>query len=218
MSLFMIGFFGGGLLLFSFIVMHLMLGPALAAKKVSQVSHEVQDSQATAATKARMEADLKRYDENFSYEYFEEKVLSLFRGIAFSENRSSLTIYDNADPLSYMDNIVDVEYRGTLEYVGSSVVENVLRISVKAYVVCAYYDNASGTVSFKKQVFHLILAKKVKKEDYGFTIHAVNCKKCAGSFDAIHVSTCPYCGSHYSLIEDNWVVNQITCVETAPHY
>ncbi len=210
--------FGGGLLLFGFVFFHLMLGPVLAAKKVTQVSKEAQDSQAAAETKARMEADLKKYDEAFSYEYFEEKVLSLLRGIVFSDDRDKLTIYDNPDPLRYMDNIVDVEYRGTLEYVGSSVVDNVLRVSAKAYVTCAYYESATGKVEFSKHVFHMILAKKVKKEDYGFTIHAVNCKKCAGSFDAIHVSTCPYCGSEYSLIEDNWVVNQITCVETTPMY
>ena len=165
-----------------------------------------------------MEADLKKYDEGFSYEYFEEKVLSLLRGIVFSENRNALTIYDGQDPLQYMNNIVDVEYCGTLEYVGSSVVDNVLRVSAKAYVVSACYDNSTGRVDFNKQVYQMILAKKVKKEDYGFSIHAVNCKKCAGSFDAIHVSTCPYCGATYSLIEDNWVVNQITCVKTTPQY
>ena len=213
MSIFAITLFGGGLLLFSFIFFHLMLGPALAAKKATQMSSEAKDNQATAQSKMRMERDIGRYIPEFSYEYFEEKVLSLLRGIVFSENRDKLTIYDGQDQLSYMDNIVDVEYSGLLEYIGSSVVDNVLRLSVKANVVCAYYENER--VNFKKQVFNVILAKKVKAEDYGFTIHAVNCKKCAGSFDAIHVSNCPYCGAEYHLIEDNWVVNQVMCVETA---
>ena len=110
-----------------------------------------------------------------------------------------------------MDDIVDVEYRGAVEYVGHSVVDNILRISVKAYVTCGYYNN--GFVTFRKQVFNMILAKRVKEEDLGFTIHAVNCKSCSGSFDAVHVSTCPYCGAQYSLIEDNWVVNQIVLTE-----
>ncbi len=218
MVLFTILVFGGGLLLFGFVFFHLLLGPLLAAKKATQVSKEVKENRAGAETKSRMEADLKKYDEGFSYEYFEEKVLSLLRGIVFSENRNALTIYDGQDPLQYMNNIVDVEYCGTLEYVGSSVVDNVLRISAKAYVVSACYDNSTGRVDFNKQVYQMILAKKVKKEDYGFSIHAVNCKKCAGSFDAIHISTCPYCGAEYSLIEDNWVVNQITCVKTTPQY
>ncbi|MBR5973650.1 MAG: hypothetical protein IK020_00535 [Clostridiales bacterium] len=213
MSLFAITIFGGGLLLFSFIMFNLMLGPALAAKKVAQHS-EVLDVQAAAATKTRMETDLKRYVPDFSYEFFEEKVISLLRGIVFSDDREKLTIYDGKDDLSFMDNIVDVEYRGAVEYVGSSVVDGILRVSVKAYVVSAFY-HGGNMVEFKKQVFQMILAKKVKEEDYGFTIHAVNCKKCSGSFDAIHVKTCPYCGAEYHLIEDNWVVSQINCVETA---
>ena len=214
MCLFAMTIFGGGLLLFTFIMFNLMLGPALAAKKVAQHS-EVLDVQAAAATKTRMETDIKKYVPDFSYEFFEEKVISLLRGIVFSDDRARLSIYDGKDDLGFMDSIVDVEYRGAVEYVGSSVVDGILRISVKAYVVCAYY-HGGNMVSFQKQVFSMILAKKVKEEDFGFTIHAVNCKKCAGSFDAIHVTTCPYCGAEYHLIEDNWVVSQIRCVETAP--
>ena len=213
MTLFAILIFGGGLMLFSFIMFNMMLGPLLAAKKMAQHS-EAQGIENAASTKTKMEADIKRYVPDFSYEFFEEKVMSLLRGIVFSDDRESLTIYDGTDDLRFMDKIMDVEYRGAVEYVGSSVVDGILRTSVKAYVGCAYYYG-DNMVVFKKEVFRMILAKKVKEEDFGFTIHAVNCKKCAGSFDAIHVHNCPYCGAEYHLIEDNWVVNQITCEETA---
>ena len=213
MTLFAIAIFGGGLLLFSFVMFNMMLGPLLAAKKVANHTEE-RGIEAAASTKTRMEADVKRYVPDFSYEFFEEKVMSLLRGIVFSDDREKLTIYDGTDDLRFMDKIVDVEYRGAVEYVGSSVVDGILRMSVKAYVVCGYYYG-DNMVVFKKEVFNIILAKKVKEEDFGFTIHAVNCKKCAGSFDAIHVHNCPYCGAEYHLIEDNWVVNQITCVESA---
>ena len=56
--------------------------------------------------------DLKRYIPDLSYEFFEEKVISLLRGIVFSDDRKRLTIYDGAEDLSFMDNIVDVEYCG----------------------------------------------------------------------------------------------------------
>ena len=210
MTLFTIVLFAGGLLLFAFIVSIFMAGPLLAAKKCSDLSAE-EKIKTAAATKTRMEAELKRYIPDFSYELLEEKVISLLRCIVFSADRKTLTVFDGSDDLSYMDDIVDVEYRGAVEYVGHSVVDNILRISVKAYVTCGYYNN--GFVTFRKQVFNMILAKRVKEEDLGFTIHAVNCKSCSGSFDAVHVSTCPYCGAQYSLIEDNWVVNQIVLTE-----
>ncbi len=211
MTIFAIIIFTGGLLFFVFLFFLLMSGPLLAGKKIAQQT-EVAPVQSAMRTKERMEIDLKRYIPDFSYEFFEEKVISLLRGIVFSDDRKKLTIYDGADDLSFMDNIVDVEYRGAVEYVGHSVINNILRVSVKAYVVCAYYEN--GYVFFRKQTFSMILAKKVKEEDLGFTIHAVNCKKCSGSFDAIHVTTCPYCGAEYSLIEDNWVVSQVLLVQT----
>lgn len=210
MTLFTIVIFTGGLLLLSFLTSVFMAGPLLAAKKYTDLTAEEKIRNA-AATKTRMEAELKRYIPDFSYELFEEKVISLLRGIIFSDDRRTLTVYDGNDDLSYMDNIVDVEYRGAVEFVGHSVVDNILRISVKAYVTCGYYSNS--LVLFKKQVFNMVLAKRVKDEDLGFTIHAVNCKNCSGSFDAVHVSTCPYCGAKYSLIEDNWVVNQIVLTE-----
>ncbi|MBO4928254.1 MAG: hypothetical protein J5379_08415 [Clostridiales bacterium] len=214
MTLFAIFIFAGGILLFALVFSIFMAGPLLAGKKMVQ-HNEVADVEAAKRTQERMETDLKKYIPDFSYEVFEEKVMSLLRGTIFTDDRKNLTIYDGNDDLSFMNNIVDVEYRGAVEYIGSSVADGILRMSVKAYVVCAFY-HGGNMVEFKKQVFHLILAKKVKEEDFGFTIHAVNCKKCAGSFDAIHVHTCPYCGAEYHLIEDNWVVNQIRCVETAP--
>lgn len=207
MTLFTIFLFAGGILLFALIFSIFMAGPLLAGKSVAQ-HKQVADVESAVRTKERMEADLKKYIPDFSYEVFEEKVISLLRGIVFTDDRKNLTIYDGNDDLSFMNDIVDLEYRGGVEYVGHSVINNVLRVSVKAFVVCAYYLN--GNVLFQKQTFSMILAKKVKEEDLGFTIHAVNCKKCGGSFDAIHVNTCPYCGAGYSLIEDNWVVSQIT--------
>ena len=207
MCIFMIILFAGGLTLFGLLVSHVFLGPALAAKKAVQ-NNQLKDVKAAAETQTRMEAELKQYIPDFSYEYFEEKTMSLLRGIVFSDDREQLTIYDGQDDLRFMNDIVDVEYRGAIEYVGHTVDQGILRVNVKALVVCAYY--LQGTVSFHKQTFAMTLSKRIKEEDYGFSIHAVNCKSCGGSFDAIHVSTCPYCGVQYSLVEDHWVVNQIT--------
>lgn len=207
MVIFTMLIFVGGITLFALVFSHLLLGPLLAAKKAND---HVQNAEVRKAadTKTKMDAELKRYIPDFTYEFFEEKVLSLLRGIVFSEDRAHLSIYDGQDDLRFMDDIVDVEYRGAVEYVGHSVTGDILRVSVKAYVVCAYYIN--GSVKFQKQTFAMVLSKKIKAEDFGFSIHAVNCKSCGSSFDAIHVSACPYCGATYSLIEDNWVVDQIT--------
>lgn len=206
MVIFALIVFIGGILLVAFLASITCLGPALATKKAVQV-HDVADVKAAAETKVRMESELRTVIPDFSYEYFEEKVISLLRGIVFSDDRSKLTIYSGNDDLHFMDDIVDVEYRGAVEYVGHTVDNGILHVNVKAYVNCAYY--LDGQVTKQKQTYSMVLAKKVGEENLGFTIHAVNCKKCGGSFDAIHVSTCPYCGSAYSLVEDNWVVEQV---------
>ena len=45
-----------------------------------------------------------------------------------------------------------------------------------------------------------------RSNDLGFSIHAVNCKTCGATFDAMHVEKSPHCGHQYELIDDDWVV------------
>ena len=43
-----------------------------------------------------------------------------------------------------------------------------------------------------------------------FSITKINCKSCGASFDATKQRTCPNCDSKYEMVDDDWVIMQIT--------
>ena len=59
------------------------------------------------------------------------------------------------------------------------------------------------------QVAMLVRKSAKARTDYGFSIHAIQCKACGGSFDATKEKHCPYCGNEYSI--DGDVVSLAVC-------
>ena len=149
---------------------------------------------------------MQRFDPEFSYDLFEGKVISLFRAIAYSEDRTNMSIYRGDPNLPDLDTIIDIDYRGAMKYLNSSIQNgNDLVLLVRIYLNTTHLIN--GKVVTKKEDYNMTLVKKLTaQENYGFSIHAVNCKTCAASFDAMHLLQCPTCGTPYHLEEEDWVV------------
>ncbi|MBP5491796.1 MAG: hypothetical protein J6Y08_03035 [Clostridiales bacterium] len=164
------------------------------------------DTQTAALTKKSLTNAMKRFDPEFSYEFFEGKVLSLFRAIVFSEDRANMSIYRGEPNIPDLDNIIDVSYRGAMKFLNLTVQNgNDLVLLVRVYLYNTYLIN--GKIVQKKEDFNMTLVKKLTaQENLGFSIHAVNCKSCAASFDAMHLLQCPSCGAPYHLEEEDWVV------------
>ena len=175
-----------------------------AFSKMFAIAADTSDLQAAQLTKKKFENDMKRYFPDFSYEYFEGKMISLLRAIVFSDDRHNLSIYKGQDSLNYMNSVVDVEYRGAIKYEGSTVVGDILHVRMIAYVVCVVYEE--GKLTKHQRAFKMEMIHKLKEEDLGFSVHAVNCATCGATFDAMHVEKCPHCGNEYHLIDDDWVV------------
>ncbi|MCR5593887.1 MAG: hypothetical protein K6F79_09115 [Saccharofermentans sp.] len=180
------------------------IGVTAFSKMFAQAA-DTSDIQAARFTKKRFENDMLRYFPDFSYEYFEGKMLALLRSIVFSDDRTNLSIYKGQDPLGYLDDVVDVEYRGGFKYEGSTVVGDVLHVRLINYVKCVVFCDGKLTKHYRN--FKMELVRRLKSdEDLGFSIHAVNCSTCGATFDAMHVEKCPHCGNPYELINDDWVV------------
>ena len=164
------------------------------------------DVQSAAMTKNSLTKAMQRFDPEFSYDLFEGKVISLFRAIAYSEDRTNMSIYRGDPNLPDLDTIIDIDYRGAMKYLNSSIQNgNDLVLLVRIYLNTTHLIN--GKVVTKKEDYNITLVKKLTaQENYGFSIHAVNCKTCAASFDAMHLLQCPTCGTPYHLEEEDWVV------------
>lgn len=187
-----------------YLLFSVILGITAFSKMFAQAA-ETTDLQAARLTKNKFVNDMNRYFSDFSFEYFEGKVVSLLRAIIFAEDRSNLSIYKGKENLGYFDEVVDTEYRGAIKYDGSTVVGDILHVRITAYVVCTVYSE--GKLSFHQRNFRMELVRRLKSvEDLGFSIHAVNCKTCGATFDAMHEEKCPHCGNPYLLLDDDWVV------------
>ena len=190
------------------IIIYLSYSMFIATSTITKMFAQTADTMditAAKRTRNRLETDMSRYFSDFSYELFEGKIMSLLRAIMYSDDRQNLSIYKGPDNLDFMNDAVDVEYRGACRYDGSTALDGYLHVRMTAYTLCTIY--VGDKLSKVQRAFSMELVKKIKpEEDYGFSVHAVNCPTCGSTFDAMHVNKCPNCGHEYHLVEDDWVV------------
>ena len=75
-----------------------------------------------------------------------------------------------------------------------------------------FTENCYADNRLKRMNERILVRMERKKDaltDPGFSIHAVGCKSCGGSFDAMHVRNCPYCGTQYKAADEDWVITEI---------
>ncbi len=197
------GAFGGGLItLLSYMAFSLFL----LVKVMKEAGRSVPLLKG-AGTKKKLEDAMKPYDPDFSYEYFEGKLISLLRTAVFSDDRSSLSILRCENELSKADRIVDMEYRGASQLVRFKETDGMIRISVKAFMTCTYADRRI----YRRDRDFLVTLERSSSErtDPGFTVHKVQCASCGGSFDSLHLKYCPHCGMPYELKHKDWVITSV---------
>ena len=153
--------------------------------------------------------EMRKLDPNFSAEYFRDKSFSLLKVMLYSRNPQELTVCRCAQPVpEKLREIVDAAYcnSGVNKY---SFKDGVCDVSLTFYIDSVHY--CGGRIRRKSDKIRLSLRKVIKKPtDLGFSVSAVACPSCGGSFDAEKVKDCPFCGNPYPLIENDWVVTDIS--------
>ena len=159
------------------------------------------------STRKKMTAYMKTYDPAFSYELFEGKVTSLVRAVLFSNQRDDLSIYTGSEDLSRFDDLVDMAYRGAMSVRRFTEESGRLRVTVQLFLTNTYMRR---WLTRRDEKLTLVLERNISvKEDPGFTVHAVKCRGCGASFDAMHVRSCPNCGRTYDAMYDDWVITSV---------
>ena len=165
-----------------------------------------------AGSAGKLQALMEKYDPYFFGRIFEGRLVSLLQAVLYSEDRGNLSVYEGKGDLSAFDGLVDLDYRGA--YILKKFKERSGRVSILLDVFTANcYVDGSGAGRRVTRKNERILVRMERKADTvtdpGFSIHAVNCKSCGGSFDAMHVKNCPYCGSEYRAADADWVITEI---------
>ena len=156
----------------------------------------------------KLQARMEKYDPYFFGRIFEGRLVSLLQAVLYSDNREELSIYEGKDDLSDFEDLVDVDYRGVYKLIKFE--ERGERLSI---LLDVFTDNCYADDDRLKRRNERILVRMERNKnavtDPGFSIHAVNCEGCGGSFDAMHVRSCPYCGREYNAADSDWVITKI---------
>ncbi len=157
-------------------------------------------------TKKKTEEKMKAYEDDFSYEYFEGRMITLLRQIAFSKKRKALSVYTGNEDLSFFDDLVDLSYRGASQLLDLKEEDGRLQLKMRVFLNDIYYRRS---IRRKDESFIVIMEKDAHVSEIGHDICRVQCRNCGGSFDALHYKDCPHCGSRYELVHDDWVISAI---------
>lgn len=149
---------------------------------------------------------IRAIDPEFSTEHFRDRAMNLFRIAAFSEDPEEFTSCNCRLPDKW-DPVLDATLKnfGVNKY---RIDGNDCLVDLTLYTDCLIYKK--GKVKSKAKNYDLVLHKKITEPtDLGFSVKAVSCPSCSGSFDAEQVRCCPYCGNDYDLAEHDWVLMDI---------
>lgn len=150
----------------------------------------------------------KQHFPGLNYEYFEGKAISLLKCIIFSKDATDFVQYKgNLLREDYKD-IVDISYLGGMGVDEVNEIDENIEIKLRIYLENTRYDG--NKIFFTKDIAYMTMVhnrnNEIKKE---FTISAVKCPSCGGSFNALREKNCIYCNTPYDAEIDDWVVTNL---------
>ncbi len=184
------------------------IASAQAVAGIASMAANTLDMTAATNSKRNTEAAIKPYDPDFAFDLFEGKIISSIRTIAYSDDRNGCSLYAGKDDLSFMDDLIDVRYRGALRYDKVVLVGDYIHAVMTAYLDNIYYKE--GKFLRGKENFTVeLVRRKEARTPVQFSAYSVNCKSCAGTFDAVLSKKCPFCGQEYELASQDWTIIQL---------
>ncbi len=148
---------------------------------------------------------MRRYEPNFSLDYFITKLVSLTQVMLYTDDYKSCAVYNGEPMENRWKDIIDARYRGFLKINECREENGYLYVDAEVCMDNIYCRG--GKIKRKKERFRLVLRKSASAEtDYGFSIHSINCRSCGASFDAAKQKHCPNCGNTYAIDSYDWVV------------
>lgn len=156
----------------------------------------------------RVKKFMRRYQPDFSFEFFAAKILNLLRIMIYSDEYDNLAVYEGPPFTNTFRDIIDIKYRGGLRLSRIYLEGEDCHVELGVYVISTYC-NSKG-ISERNETYKLHVCKNISKpDDFGFSIREYECRNCGASFDAAKERHCPYCGSNYHLKENDWVVLEL---------
>ena len=107
-----------------------------------------------------------------------------------------------------MQDIVDIFFRGAMEYKNVQVVDNIAYVDADIYT--EVLTESGGKAKNSDRIFSIRMKKNLsKKTALDFSVSKFMCPTCGKSFDAYKYRNCPACGSAYKMEDADWVIESI---------
>lgn len=153
----------------------------------------------------KIEAFMKRYDANFSFNLFQSKILSMFKEIIFSEDNNK-----KFNPVSLINfsNIVESNYNGGLEINEFFEESGYIYIKISLYTIDTIIKGGK-IVNIRNKYGVRVCRKSDVVTTSDFRIQGINCKNCGSPIDFEKDNHCNHCNSSYKLEDYEYIFTNI---------
>lgn len=158
-------------------------------------------------TKRELPEFMRGFEKNFTLDHFIGKVIYLIRMMVYSDNYDNCAVYCGEPTENRCKDIIDLTYYGFINAKKKYIENDLAYLDMDVHM---YTFSCKGhNIRKKVEVFNLLICKSIHaEEDYGFSIHKIECKNCGSSFDATREKYCPFCKSGYKLSDYDWVIKE----------
>jgi len=162
----------------------------------------------TFSTHKMFEDELKKYGQDYLPELFMSRTVGKMKAAIYSDDANELPYYEGKPLPEEMKDIVDIFFRGAIEFKKVDVINDVAHVNVDIYTEVLKENNGKATET--PRVFNINMRKNIsKKSSINFSISKFMCPTCGSSFNAYMHKTCPSCGNKYNVEDEDWVIESI---------
>ena len=176
------------------------------AAKTTPVFFEVANARKKFALKMSM------FCPEFTFENFVARMVSLFKIVAFSDNREELPTYSGRDLGTVFDNVVDISFLGSMSCKSVKERDGIVYVTGDVYVKTA--RDLGDRIKVKDEIYRIKAGRRKEAMfNTDFSISKNQCHSCGASFDALKTKKCPFCGSECQTENTDWVIYDIRNIE-----
>ncbi|MBQ3787116.1 MAG: hypothetical protein II799_07545 [Lachnospiraceae bacterium] len=154
------------------------------------------------------ETEMKKYGQEYMSHFFMSKLVSKLKTVIFCDEPQELPFYSGGPLPAEMKDIVDIFFRGAVDYKKVFLEGNIAHVDADVYTEIVSEKN--GRAKKRERIFHVRMMKNVDRPlKMTFSVTKFMCEGCGASFDATKNKHCPFCGSAYKVENEDWVIESI---------
>lgn len=156
----------------------------------------------------KFEDELKKYGQDYLQHFFMSQTVAKVKSAIYSENPEELPFYEGGAIPEDMKDVVDIFFRGAMDFKSVEVKDDVAHVSADIYT--DILSERNGKTKENERIIHVNMRKNIsKKNDLSFSISKFMCPNCGASFNAYKHKKCPACDSIYKMEDADWVIESV---------